>query len=101
MLHPGVATAFQDVQKADDVARHIGVRVDRRVAHAGLSGEVDHAQGTVILKKPLYSGGIGDVEMMMAVVRPGLQPREPRPLQGGIIVVVEIVHADDRLAAIE
>jgi hypothetical protein len=39
----GMPACLEDVGEGNDVALHIGMRILNRVAHAGLSGEVDDA----------------------------------------------------------
>ena len=36
-----VPAAFEDIGEADQIGIHIGVRIDQRIAHAGLRGEMD------------------------------------------------------------
>ena len=75
----------------------------QRVAHAGLGGEVQDARDGVPVaarerRDRLEIGDVGRLEGE-AGVRP--QTLEPRPLQRRVIVAVEVVDAEHRLAARE
>jgi hypothetical protein len=71
MLHRIVPAALEDVQEADDVRVDVGVRVDQRVAHAGLRREVDHAIEPLTRKQRRHAIPVGDVATLEpeAVVR--------------------------------
>ena len=100
MLDPGVAAAFQHVQKSVHVVLGVGVRIGDGVPHAGLRREVHHARRAPLLEHPAHRLGVGDVD---AHEREALavQARQPRFLQRGVVVRVEIVEAEDLVAAIE
>src|SRR6185369_2726253 len=71
---------------------------------AGLGGEVDDAVGAgFLLEQRRERAGRRDVHLDEAE-RAAAEPRElsePRLLERGIVVVVDVVDADDRLAARE
>ena len=54
MLHRVVPACFQDIEKADQVALDIHIRVVNGVPHAGLRGQVDHQGGFVIREQPIH-----------------------------------------------
>ena len=84
---------------ADQVGLDIGAGVDQAVAHAGLGGEVDDAVG--VAAGFGQRRRIGDVAAHEAEIVVFLQPRQPRFLQRHVVIVVEIVDADDGVAALE
>ena len=67
----------------------------QRVAHAGLGGQVDDGIG-LDFGEQLGSGlGIGEVQAQQReIARLFAHPVDPRLLEGGVVVVVEVVHAD-------
>ena len=42
MPHPGLPTAFEEMQEAHEITLDIGMRVGEGVAHPGLGREMDH-----------------------------------------------------------
>ena len=94
-----VATAFEDVREADDVALDVRVRVGQRVAHAGLRREVHDLVELLARKQRVHAGAVGDVELHEAKGRVRGQPREPVALYLRVVIVVEIVQADHHVAA--
>ena len=101
MLDAVVAAAFEQVGEADDVGLHVGVRILQRVAHAGLRGEVDDGVEVALLEQVLHHHAVGDVVLEEAEVGVGLELFQPRQLQGRVVVVVEVVDADDFVAALQ
>ena len=99
MLHAAVAAAFEHVHEADDVAVDVGVRVLQRIAHAGLRGEVDHAVEATGLEELRHARTVGHVELDEAEALVRRQPRQPGLLEADVVVVVEVVEADDLIAA--
>ena len=93
-----VTAAFEDVQEPDDVALHIDMGVLGGITHAGLGGEVDHAVGFVLLKEGLYCGAVGQIGVHVAVGGRVGKAGKPGLLEIHIIVVVEVVDADDPVA---
>ena len=101
------AAGFEDVEEADQIALRVGVRIDQRIAHAGLRREVDDALETVGGKQRREARRIGQVEFLEAESGAravwGLRGQrvEPRPLEPRVVIVVEIVDAGDFVAARE
>ena len=97
-----VPAAFQHVEEAGHVAVDIGVRVPQRVAHAGLGGEVHDAIERLRSSNSLLMPS-RSAKSSWRNAKPGcgLKPRQPRLLQRRIVVVVEVVDADDLVAARE
>ena len=101
VLDAVVAAAFEQVGEADDVGLHVGVRILQRVAHAGLRGEVDDGVEVAFFEQVFGHHAVGDVVFEEAEVGVGLQLFQSRELERRIIVVVEVVDADDFVAALE
>ncbi len=88
------------------MARHIGldigVRIDQRIAHPRLGGEMeDPLDALVGIGEFLHGAAIGDVEALEGEIPETLEQREARLLQPDVVIVVEVVDADDRVAALE
>src|SRR5690348_2219330 len=99
MLDAIVAAGFEDVDEADQVGFHVGVRVLDRIAHAGLRGEVHHAR-RFEFGEGVFDGG--------PILEPGLherkvflrrQSRQPRVLEIDVVIRIEVVVAEHRVAA--
>jgi hypothetical protein len=58
-----LATAFEHVHEADQIAVDVGVGVEQRVAHAGLGGQVDHALETFAGEQCGHRRPIGDIHL--------------------------------------
>ncbi|MNR42031.1 hypothetical protein D3C85_1605020 [compost metagenome] len=56
------AAAFENVEKATQVAVDIGARVFQRVAHPGLGSQVDHHFGLFAGKQFGYTRGVVEVQ---------------------------------------
>ena len=99
MLDAVVAAALEHGEKPREVAG--GVRVGRRdrVAHAGLGREMNYAGKPLAGEQLRHRGLVGEVDA--GETKPGVtvQPLEPGPLQGGIVVVVQVIESDDLIAA--
>src|SRR5262245_13419473 len=101
MLHTVVAASFEDMEEADYVGIDIAVRVLEGVADTGLRGEVHHALRPVFGKQFFYRRPILQVTSCKLEARQAFEPRQPRLLQADIVVVAEVVDADDLVAALE
>ena len=83
---------------AHDVGLHVGIRVDQRVADAGLGGEVDHVGDAGGRARDGFDGGpVGNVGAVQREAGAG-EARDPGFLQSGVVVGVEVVDPDDRSA---
>ena len=96
-----MAATLDDVQKTGDVGRHVDMRILRGVAHTRLRGKVDHAPWLVRGKRRLDRRAIGQIRRYMGVVRVIHEARQPRLLQVHVVVVAEVVDADDFITALK
>jgi hypothetical protein len=96
---PHVPAALQDVQEGDDVRVDVGVGVGQRVAHPRLRGQVDHAVEPSPAEQLGDGGALGEVQLAEAEARVPPQLRQPRLLEGDVVVVVEAVDPDEVVAA--
>jgi hypothetical protein len=67
-----------------------------RISHAGLRGEIDHAVRCDVLEQRRQAVAIGQVQRADVDIR--TQRRDPVALELRIVVVVEVVQADDGIA---
>ena len=95
------AAKLQDHDLAHHIGLHIGVGVHQRMADPCLGGEMDDPGDRFTLRlnrrrRGLAIGNVGAGESE-GLVR--LQQGEPRLLEADVIVVVQIVDAENALAA--
>jgi len=63
--------------------------------------DVDEADLILALAQGLHAGAVGHVHLHEAEARVRLQPGKARLLEGGVVVVVQVVEADHLVAARE
>ena len=92
---------FEHVEVPDHVGTGIGVRMVERTTHSGLRAEMDDAVKTVSRGEAIERGLVGEIDLLEgeAIAMIGLQRVEPRVLQPWVVIIAEIVDADDSLAA--
>ena len=93
-----VAASLEHAEMTGQVGMGIGKGIIDRVAHPGLSGQMDDAVRAAILDQCSHGIGIGNIHPyhLEALVRG--QGRGARLFQGGIIIGVEDIDADNLLA---
>src|SRR5690242_20560631 len=87
----------------NEVGPHVGVGVLEAVAHTGLRTEVYNpvdidAAGEVVKRLVVREIDLLEPEAIAELL---LKVSEPRPLQRRVVIIVEIVDADDLPAALE
>src|SRR5438105_15384603 len=87
----------------DEVGLDVGLRVFQAVADASLRAEVDDTVDLERIGDALQRLSVGEIHAFEtnAIAKLLLQLRHPRLLQARIIIIVEIVDADDLVAAFE
>ena len=101
MFHAVVAAALQDAQEARDIRIDIGVRIDQRVTDTGLCGEMDHPVWLVLGEQSINGDAILQTGLDESEAGARRQFRKPGLLQCHVIVGIEIVEADDLVAAVQ
>jgi len=101
VFHPVLPASLQHVANAHQVALQVGPGVLQRVAHPGLRGQVDHALRPVAGKQRVQARGIGNVAFGEGKARVGAELCQPGMLQARVVVRVEVVDADDLIAALQ
>ena len=101
VLDAVVTAALQHVQRARQVAVGVGVRVLDRVAHAGLRREVHDAADRGACEQRFHRRAVGEVDAREAESLARREAREARLLERRVVVRVQVVEADDLVAARE
>src|SRR5579872_6625010 len=96
-----VATRFENVHEADKITLHISLRIGQRIAHARLGREVNHHIESVLLEQAVQRSGIDKIGMDELEGRASPKHIEPGMFQTHIVIVIEVVEADDRATRIE
>ena len=88
---------------ADEVRLHISLRVLDAVADPRLRAQMNDAFELVCVGKPLERFGVGEIDSFEAEAVAVLTQEivEPRLLERRIVIVIEVVDADDVVAALE
>lgn len=97
VLDAVVATTFEDVGKADDIAVDVGERVLDGVAHACLGSEVNHSLRLMGGEAVFHRLAVGKVDAQVGVVRVLGMSRQSRFLDRRVVIVVVIIDADNRI----
>src|ERR1043166_4048702 len=92
-----MAAAFEHVEKTGEIGVQVGVGIDERMAHAGLSGKVHDRGKTMGGEQRRHAGTIRQIELRETKARETRELRKPRLLEFRIVIGVEIVDADDRV----
>src|SRR5579864_3475401 len=101
MLNGAVAAALEHVERSAYVAQHIGGRVLQRVAHARLRREVHDTLEALAGEERRNSRRVREIQLHEAERSVPGEAREPRLLELHVVVIVEVIEADDFLPLIE
>ena len=94
-----VPAAFEHVEEAGQVGVDIGVRIDQRMAHAGLRGEMhDTGEADAPRTAPPCRSRSARSSLTKAKAGQLREFGEPRLLERRIVIGIEVVDADDRPA---
>src|ERR1700719_2324274 len=96
-----MAAGLQNVYKALNVALHVDLRIDERIAHTRLSREIDDGLEAVLAEHLRNTGSIGEVDPDKRETGHRLELVQPRPFQIYVVVLVEIVEANYRPATLQ
>ena len=98
VLHLVVSAPLEDVQEPGEVALHVGVGVRQGMPNPRLCRQVNHPVELVIREERFHANAVADVELEELKPSSCVQARQSRVLQGGVIVRIQVVHTDDRIA---
>ena len=96
-----VPAALENIGEADDVAVDVGVRVDKRVAHACLRRKVYDAIEAFLCKETRNGFPVADIHLKETERRVRLQPGESIAFELWVVVSVEVVQANNFVTSIE
>src|SRR4051812_29373090 len=92
---------FQHVQKAGEVGVPIGMGIVDGIAHACLGGKMDYSVEAVVRKKIVDVDGRRNIQQLERKRFFLPESIEPGFLEAYLIVIVQIVDADDLIASVE
>ena len=93
-----VPASFQNIDEAFEIGVDVSVGMVDRIAHAGLGREVDHHREPMPGKQRGHRRTIRKIGLHETELRILAQDVQPRLLQRRIVIIVEIVQADDMAA---
>ena len=94
------ARQFQHHYLAHDIAGHIGIRIDQGIAYPCLGRQMDDAvQMGMLLCQRQHAFAVGHIQLVKGKACLFRQTRQPRLFQRDVIVIVEIVDADNPVTA--
>ena len=96
-----MAATFENVQRADDVALDVGMRVFYRVANTGLRGKVNDLVESLVRKQGFHRITVGEIDAHHLEFVVIVQHGRTRFFQADIVIVIEIIEANDGVAALE
>ena len=101
VLHVVMAAAFKDIHKANQVGLYVGVGVLQGIAYAGLGGQVHHPFGFVFPEQGFHGGTVCYVLAYLSETGLAGEPCQTRFFEVHVVIVVNVVHADDFITAIQ
>ena len=99
MLDLIVAASFEDIDEADEVAVDVGTWVLDRVTDPGLGGEVYDLVEFLVGEEFLHARAVGNVHLDKTEASKALELLKTALLERYFVVIVEIVEADNLIAA--
>src|SRR6185437_10747552 len=96
-----VTAAFENIGEADKIGIHVGIRVDQRIAHARLRGEMHDMRKPVLGKQCGHAVAVGEVELDETEARMPGKLREAGILQLRIVISVQVIKADNGTTAFQ
>src|SRR3569623_299730 len=87
--------ALEHVEETLQIGIGVSVRTVDRVADAGLRGEMHDGGKPMLVEQRGNRGTVGKIGLHKGKAGIGTQDSEPCPFQRGIIIVVDVVEADD------
>ena len=101
MLHAVAPAALEHVQRADQIAFDIRMWILDRVPDPRLGRQMDDSIDGGGAEKRLHADAIREVKFFEPESAPGTEPRKTRFLERRIVIGIEVVEADDLVAARE
>ena len=99
MFDPVVPAGLQDIAETDQIGIDVGMGVFERIAHTGLGGEIDDPLRPVGAERPVNGFPIFQRNADFGEAGVIIEPRQAGFFQGDIVIVVDVVDADDFVPA--
>ena len=96
-----VPASLQNVGKTDQVRIHVGMRVSKRIPHAGLRSEVDHDGKPMPRKQFRNRNAIRQVQSLELKALVVAENIEPRGLQLRIVIRIQVVDPYDAVTGLK
>lgn len=93
--------SLQNIDEAFEIGVRIGVRILQRVSDTGLGSQMHDNRKPKLFERRLHSRSVGKIELQKPKCGILLEKVKARQLERRIVVVVEIVETDDRLAGFQ
>ena len=90
---------LEHLEVADHVDAGVGERIVERMAHAGLRRQMHDALDTRARASRRQRAALGDVELVKRKAVVGCQARKPGFLERHIVIRIEVIDTDHRVAA--
>ena len=89
-----VPATFEHVEEAREVGVNVGMRIDQRMTHAGLRGEM-HDIGEAMRSEQFRHGpAVGNIDLLELEIGECPELRDPGLLETRVIIGIEVVKAD-------
>lgn len=92
---------LQEIEEAHDVAVDIGLGVGQGVPHAGLGGQVHDPLNGLARKQSGHGCAVGQIQLEESEPLEGRELSQPCFLEAHVIIVIEVIKAQDDLAALQ
>jgi len=99
MLDAAVPAGFQNIDEADQIALHVGMRILDRIAYAGLRGQIHHPLRFEIGEGALHRTVVFQRSLHEGKIRVRRQAIQPCALQVHVVIGIQIVVAEHGFAA--
>ena len=86
-------STFEHVEEAREVGVNVGMRIDQRVTHAGLRGEMHDIGKAMRGEQFRHGAAVGNIDLLELEIGECLELRDPGLLETRIVIGIEIVDA--------
>ena len=85
---------FEHVEEAREVGVNVGMRIDQRMTHAGLRGEMHDIGKAMRSEQFRHRPAIGNIDLLELEIGECLELRDPGLLETRIVIGIEVIEAD-------
>src|SRR5580704_13064646 len=86
---------LKNISKSDEIGIHIGVGFHGRMSDTGLRREMRHIGESLRSEQPRHGTAVGDIASLETKIHVRKQLCESRFLETRVVIVIEVVDADD------